>query len=225
MRRRSARQIRLDIRWGLTWARAAVIFCVVAAGIIQLATVLGGGPPTIAARHGISFVELTVVYVVSGAAGGLVLGLLRPIGARSDAGAALVGTAIMAVFGVAFLPTLYGVRVWQRGREPIEVLLLSALLGGPIFGVAFKRGHAGKLEYDPRADRFRLRRRPRFGPQGVVESHEDCEAPTTEGIREPRSDVQRVVDEVMGSTAKGDGVPPNSRSPDRHERHDITNNI
>jgi hypothetical protein len=90
-------------------------------------TLLSGGE--IIERQEVSLPASLVVYAFGGFTGGVILGLLRPVG-RRRAGAALLGVVVMIPVGViAGLIMLGPISHWD-GPDWIGLIMTTTLLGG-----------------------------------------------------------------------------------------------
>ena len=117
-----------NLLWGLlSGLGAAVFFSLIAAVLYALASfrdISGGGVP---------LSTVIASYLLAGAVGGIVLGLLKPI-VRRWWGAALAGTAIAFVLAFAIEVSSNGwITHWPA--DAFETMVSYALIFGPVGGV------------------------------------------------------------------------------------------
>lgn len=110
--------LRTDIRWGLAWARWFVLgYSTLAIVIYAVRPLLTEQPPPF------PLYRVLLAYIGGGAAGGLMLGTLRPM-ARSRAGSIVLGIIVA-------LPVYYGFAIAAVGftqfSDPVSVTAVSIL--------------------------------------------------------------------------------------------------
>jgi hypothetical protein len=111
------RNLRTGMGYGVAYA------AVYSAFVLVLALVVG---ERLFAGSGTSLVRVVFGYVAAGVGGGLVVGLLLPLGG-TKLGAALVGF-------VAAIPVFFAFGMGGEPQPPLEVLLLDALPLAAIMG-------------------------------------------------------------------------------------------
>jgi hypothetical protein len=118
-----------DLRWGIKWGLSAALFFSICVTIVRLAS---GTQPF--DEVGVSYGATVMAYVLLGAVGGCMLGVLRPLVARLW-GAVLTGW-LLAFMVYTALAALTGDRPWTRSSFMVVVLALVALLVGGAGGGA-----------------------------------------------------------------------------------------
>jgi len=128
-----------DIQWGMRWGATTGIGLFI---IVLIAVIAGINNKT---PYGFSVYELAGFYIVGGLAGGLILGLMRPLAST------LLGEACIGF--VVFLPLAFMIvgrsRLERSSDLPGWLLALGACaLLGPFYAISFRlvRKHYFKPE-------------------------------------------------------------------------------
>lgn len=113
----------------------AVMGAVVATGIVIIG--LLNGSRLITMRGGLQYdwVTLAIAYLAASFLGGLLVGLLQPL-ARVKLGAAMIGAAVGALFGVGIHYSARPVEAWDT-RQAVLVALVALALGAPL-GLSYR---------------------------------------------------------------------------------------
>ena len=117
-----------NIRWGLSWGiGVAGIFC----AFVSLESVMRRS--TYFAQYGLSLSQVVGIYLVSGVAVGVALGVLRPW-TSTPIGAMVVGFVSAFPAAVAIYSSTHGNPMRWSDREWHNALLMSIMIG-PTFGL------------------------------------------------------------------------------------------
>jgi len=126
---RSLADVGRDLQWGLSWAGAFTAFFL---GLGVIARLIRGQKML----PGVTMPEIILVYLVLGLAGGLLVGLFRPL-AQSMTGACVLGAVWGIFLGLCIRVMARGWRDWQPGEV---VLMLFFIAGGAYLAASFRRG-------------------------------------------------------------------------------------
>lgn len=114
------------------------------AALSLLVIVIGllGGSPLITARHGIRYDSFTLAvnYLCSATAGGMIVGLLQPLG-RWKAGAAALGILVATLFAIGLHYAERPIEPW--GREQLFVATIFSLALGAPLGISYREIFGG----------------------------------------------------------------------------------
>ena len=113
----------------------AVMGAVVAIVIVIIG--LLNGSPLIAMRGGLQYdwVTLAIAYQAASFLGGLLVGLLQPL-AKVKLGAAVIGAAVGALFGVGIHYSARPIEPWDT-KQVALVALVALALGAPL-GLSYR---------------------------------------------------------------------------------------
>jgi hypothetical protein len=121
-----------NLQWGMKWGLSAALFFSLWVTIVRLAS---GTQPF--DEIGVSYRDTMLAYVLLGAAGGCILGGLRPLVARLW-GAVLTGWLLAFMIYSAFA-ALAGDRPWKWSLFMVVAVALVALLVGGVGGAVHWR--------------------------------------------------------------------------------------
>ena len=114
---------------------AAVMGAVVAIWIVIIG--LLNGSRLVSMRGGLQYdwVALAIAYLAASLVGGLLVGLLQPL-AKVKAGAAVIGAAVGALFGVGIHYAARPIEPWDT-KHVVLVALVALALGAPL-GLSYR---------------------------------------------------------------------------------------
>src|SRR5690242_2149718 len=114
---------------------AAVMGAVVAIWIVIIG--LLNGSRLVSMRGGLQYdwVTLAIAYLAASLVGGLLVGLLQPL-AKVKAGAAVIGAAVGALFGVGIHYSARPIEPWDT-KQVVLVALVALALGAPL-GLSYR---------------------------------------------------------------------------------------
>jgi hypothetical protein len=121
----SPRRLASDIRWGVVWG--SILALALTLVLLVLFAVHGS---KLFDSYGTSFTTVALLYLCGGVAGGVIVGLLRPLSRWR------IGAVVMGVF--AAVPIGIGIRLMRSGLEPwgatdsIGLGIFALALGGTV---------------------------------------------------------------------------------------------
>lgn len=121
---RSRRSLISDIKWGLGWGLwLAAAFALLGAALMVMRVNIAGVPSHFA------FPLVILGYLAMGLLGGVVVGLLRPLG-QHQGGATLLGMIVgIIVYAIAGIVAV-GVKEFRSPAGVLSALILGIVIGG-----------------------------------------------------------------------------------------------